>query len=161
MHFVYLSLGSNLGDRKKYIGDAEIHIEKFIGIITSKSGLYETEPWGTDHPEMFLNKVILVESELSPFQMFEKIQAIEKLIGRIRNNEKYSPRIIDIDILFFDELILDDKNLTIPHPLIKERKFVLKPLTEIANQFVHPVFNKTIQQMFKECKDEHVVRKIN
>ena len=161
MHFVYLSIGSNLGDRKKYISDAEIYIEKLIGVITCKSGLYETEPWGIVHPEMFLNKVILVESDLAPFQIFEKIQAIEKSNGRIRNNEKYSPRTIDIDILFFDEIVLDDKNLTIPHPLIKERKFILEPLAEIAGGFIHPLYKKTVRQMFRECSDNHLVRKIS
>lgn len=161
MPLVYLSLGSNLGDRKKYINDAEILIEKIIGTITSKSGLYETEPWRTNHPELFLNEVLSVESNFGPFQILEKIQSIEKSLGRIRFNEIYAPRTIDIDILFIGNLILKDENLEIPHPHIRERRFVLEPLSEIAAGFIHPIINKTIKELLSNCIDKHFVRKIS
>jgi 2-amino-4-hydroxy-6-hydroxymethyldihydropteridine diphosphokinase len=161
MPLVYLSLGSNLGDRKKYINDSEILIENIIGTIASKSGLYETEPWRTNHPELFFNKVLSVESNFGPFQILEKIQSIEKSLGRIRFNEIYAPRTIDIDILFIENLIFKDENLEIPHPHIKERRFVLEPLAEIAAGFIHPIINKTIGQMLISCTDKHSVRKIN
>jgi 2-amino-4-hydroxy-6-hydroxymethyldihydropteridine diphosphokinase len=131
MPLVYLSLGSNLGDREKNISDAEILIENFIGTIACKSGLYETEPWGTNHPELFLNKVISLDSNLDPSQILEHIKSIEKSLGRVNNKVKYAPRTIDIDILFIDQIVINSKNLIIPHPLIEERKFVLEPMAEI------------------------------
>jgi 2-amino-4-hydroxy-6-hydroxymethyldihydropteridine diphosphokinase len=161
MPSIYLSLGSNLGDRKKYINDAEILIENFFGTITSKSGLYETEPWRTIYPELFLNKVLSAESNWGPFQILEKIQSIEKSLGRIRSDENYAPRTIDIDILFIGNLILKDENLEIPHPHIQERRFVLEPMSEISANFIHPILNMTIQEMLSNCIDKHIVRKIS
>ena len=157
---VYLILGSNIGDRKKYLEQAISMINEAIGKIQSKSSLYETAPWGFDDKNNFLNLVIKVETSLQPENLLKEILQIEKIIGRIRTKEKYSSRVIDIDILFYDKKIIHSENLVIPHPLMHERKFVLIPLAEIAGQFIHPVFNKTIQTLLNECKDELNVEKV-
>jgi 2-amino-4-hydroxy-6-hydroxymethyldihydropteridine diphosphokinase len=160
MALVYLSLGSNIGNRKSYICQAESLIIKNIGDIINASQLYETEPWGTKHPEWFLNKVISVETGLTAFQILDQIHIIESDLGRVHKDKRYAPRTIDIDILLIEKMILNETNLIIPHPLIRERKFVLEPLAEIAGQLIHPLLNKSIQQMFNECTDKSVVKKV-
>ena len=157
---VYLILGSNIGDRKNYLEQAISMINEAIGKIQAKSSLYETVPWGFDDKNNFLNQVIKVETSLQPENLLKEILQIEKIIGRIRTGEKYSSRVIDIDILFYEKKIIHSENLVIPHPLMHERKFVLVPLAEISGQFIHPVFNKTIQILLNECKDELNVEKV-
>jgi 2-amino-4-hydroxy-6-hydroxymethyldihydropteridine diphosphokinase len=160
MPIVYLSLGSNIDDRRKHISDAENQIGSDVGHITASSHLYETEPWGTSHPEWFLNKTISVETILKPLNILEKIKKIEKNLGRTLNKEKYSPRTIDIDILFIGNLIFNGKDLVVPHPFICERKFVLEPLSEIAGSFVHPVLNKPVGVLLHACTDSCKVKRI-
>ncbi len=160
MVLVHLSLGSNLYNREYFIREAETQIEKSIGKIIKSSHLYETEPWGTSHPELFLNKVILVKTNLEPVQILEQSQTIEKNLGRILKKEKFSPRAIDIDILFIEQLILNKENLVVPHPYIAERKFILEPFNEIDCEFIHPLLNKTIHQIYRDCNDSHFVRKL-
>ncbi len=157
---VFIIIGSNLGNREINIAEAEKLITREIGNIIKSSHLYETEPWGTSNNKKFCNKALIVETGLKPYSILEKAQIIEKSLGRARNNDKYKPRTIDIDILFIDNLILSDKSLTIPHPLIAERKFVLVPLSEICNDFVHPVFNKTIGDLLNNCHDKLDVTKL-
>lgn len=156
---VYIIIGSNLGNREFNIVEAEKLILQKIGDVVKSSHLYETEPWGASKRKKFLNKALIVETNLKPYSILEQSQTIEKYLGREHNNDM-KPRIIDIDILFIDNLIMNDKSLTVPHPLIAERNFVLVPLSEICRDFVHPVFNKTIGQLLNDCQDKLDVKKL-
>jgi 2-amino-4-hydroxy-6-hydroxymethyldihydropteridine diphosphokinase len=159
MNTAFLSLGSNLGDRLAHFLIAENHITKEIGSIIKSSSVYETEPWGyTDQPA-FLNNVIEVKTNLNPTELLKAILAIEITMGRIRT-DKWHERIIDIDILFYEDLIVKENALEIPHPFIQKRKFVLMPLSDIANTFIHPVLKKSIKTLVAECNDPLVVNKI-
>jgi 2-amino-4-hydroxy-6-hydroxymethyldihydropteridine diphosphokinase len=156
----FLSLGSNLGNRKQYIVRAEKLIEHEIGAIREKSSLYETEPWGFHHPANFYNKVLLVSTDLIIEQVWHRCLSIEKQLGRQREKNKYEARTIDIDILFYNDLILHTDTLQIPHPLLHLRKFVLEPLNEIMPDRIHPVIQKEIRQILHECIDRSFVRKL-
>jgi 2-amino-4-hydroxy-6-hydroxymethyldihydropteridine diphosphokinase len=158
MKKVFLGIGSSLGSRESNLNDAVKNIAEFIGPVVASSSVYETEPWGFQSANQFLNIVAIVKTDLSPSELIDRILTIETKIGRIRNEEKYSSRVIDIDILFFDDLILDGKSLTIPHPKMHERKFVLVPLCEIAGEFVHPVLKKSMISLLKSCKDGSKVK---
>ena len=127
--------------------------------ILSSSSLYETEPVGYLDQPWFLNAVIQVEVALTSRELLNRIQQIEQLMGRKRDIPK-GPRTIDIDILFYNDLVLNESDLIIPHPAVPERKFVLKPMDEIAAQFKHPVLHKTIHQLLAECPDRSIVRKV-
>lgn len=137
MHVVYLSLGSNIGDRRRLMERAIEEIEKQIGHVVRQSAFYETEPWGFESPNLFLNAAVCVETELTPRQLLQMTQHIERSLGRRKNvncnlsNRKYVDRPIDIDILLYDDLTVDEPDLKIPHPLMYEREFVMKPLREI------------------------------
>jgi 2-amino-4-hydroxy-6-hydroxymethyldihydropteridine diphosphokinase len=152
MNNIYLHLGSNMGDKQDNIAKAILAIGKRIGKIVTKSSLYETEAWGIKEQESFINQAIQINSDLSPKEMLTKCLAIETEMGRQRK-EKWGPRIIDIDILFFGTKKINDKDLVIPHPEIKNRNFVLVPMMEIAGDLIHPVLNKTIEEIYDECKD--------
>ena len=133
MHIVYLGLGSNLGNRKAIMRDTITLIAKQIGEVVRQSSLIETEPWGFESPNKFLNACICVETELAPRQLLEATQRIEKDMGRAQKtkDKQYEDRIIDIDILLYDELKINEPDLIIPHPLMEEREFVMVPLKEI------------------------------
>ena len=157
MNKAYLLLGGNLGNKKEQLEIALYRIEKNIGQVISKSSIYKTAPWGFSHKEDFLNQAVLVHTLYNPAELLKKIIAIELSMGRVRDQTKWKERIIDIDILFFNHLILGEENLKIPHPFIQERKFALFPLNEIAGNFIHPVYNKTIALLLKECSDKLIV----
>ena len=158
MSQVYLLLGSNLGNRPYFLSKAILSINKYIGTVQKRSQVYETEPWGFEHPTMFLNMVILVKTQLEPYQVLDHMLSIESEIGRQRDESNgYEARSIDIDILFYDSMILKDTKLTIPHPKLHERKFTLVPLSEIAPNLNHPVLQKTIRQLLAECNDKNNV----
>ncbi|MDD5569816.1 MAG: 2-amino-4-hydroxy-6-hydroxymethyldihydropteridine diphosphokinase [Bacteroidales bacterium] len=157
----YLILGSNIGDKIYYLNNAVELIEKNIGKIILKSSVYESEPWGFESKSNFINQVICVDTNISPEKILENILLIEKKLDRVRSSIQFTDRTIDIDILFIDDLIIDKENLKIPHPLLHKRKFVLTPLVEIAEDFVHPVFKKTIEKLLEECEDKLKVIKLN
>lgn len=157
MKKVFLMLGSNLGDKNQHINNAKTEIEKRSGSIVQASSIYKTEPWGFEHPEYFLNQAIIVQTSLTPYELLREIGNIESTLGRKHTQNGYEARIIDIDILLYNRLVLHDENLTIPHPLIRERRFVLAPLAEIAGEILHPVFKKTITRLLAECKDNSKV----
>jgi 2-amino-4-hydroxy-6-hydroxymethyldihydropteridine diphosphokinase len=160
MNTIYLIFGSNLGNRLKLIEEATKLVEKSIGAISKKSAMYDTEPWGFVHENTFLNHVICVQTKLTPQSLLRETQKIENLLGRIREELQYTARTMDIDILLYNDWIIKTDDLQLPHPKIPERRFVLEPLTEIASNLLHPVLNKTMQQLLNECKDVMKVRKI-
>ncbi|MDR3696217.1 2-amino-4-hydroxy-6-hydroxymethyldihydropteridine diphosphokinase [Mucilaginibacter sp.] len=141
MHEVFLLLGSNLGDRELFLKQAIDQTETEIGIVLQKSSVYETQSWGkTDAPD-YLNQVIFLKTALSPLKVLEKALYIENKLGRHRD-EKWGSRIIDIDVLFYDQQIINEPGLIIPHPELQKRRFTLEPLAEIAPDWVHPVLKK-------------------
>lgn len=143
---VYLLLGSNLGNSKEILDKAIELLTEKIGVIISQSKDYETKPWGvTDQPD-FLNLAIAIHTKLKPLEILEQTQSIENQLGRVRK-EKWGARLIDIDIMFYGDEIIDEPNLKVPHPLIQERDFALIPLSEIAPNFVHPVLGKTVLEL--------------
>lgn len=156
MNNVFLQTGGNLGNRILNLQRGLQLIEKEIGIIFLQSSVYETEPWGfTDQPA-FLNQVLQIQTSLSPIDVMSKIHLIENEMGRKRV-QKMGPRIIDIDILFFNKDVINLPLLTIPHPFIQERRFVLVPLSEISPDYFHPVLKKNISLLLQECEDDSVV----
>ncbi|MCF8297592.1 MAG: 2-amino-4-hydroxy-6-hydroxymethyldihydropteridine diphosphokinase [Saprospiraceae bacterium] len=142
----YLLLGGNLGDRELVLSTTKKLITERIGIISVESSIYETEAWGFKTEEKFLNQAIIIETDLLPNEILRKSAAIEKQMGR-KKLQHYDSRIIDIDILFYDNWVIKSKKLTIPHPHLHERQFTLKPLNEIIPDFIHPVFEKTIKHL--------------
>ena len=161
MKKIYLGLGSNLGDREHNLKEAFARIEEHIGHVVKSSSVYETEPWGFNTRETFLNAVIEVGTELNPSAVLGAILMIETLLGRTRGEKQYSSRVIDIDILLYNDLIVNEVSLKIPHPLLHERMFVLVPLCEIAPDIIHPIFNKSVLLLSKICPDNSKVRLYN
>ena len=156
----YIGLGTNLGNREENLSKAIAMIGEEIGEVVSCSSVYQTEPWGFQSENEFLNAVIKVRTGLKPSGLFGRILMIEALLGRLREGKGYSSRIIDIDILLYGGEIINNKNLQIPHPRIQDRKFVLVPLCEIAPALVHPVLKKTFAGLLEECDDESIVKRI-
>jgi len=155
MNNVFLLFGGNLGDRFELIADAIDLTQRAIGEIVKASSVYESAPWGFEHENKFLNKVIIVNTSYSPQSILKTIQKIETKLGRVRNKTgMYSGRTIDIDILFYEDLVMNEEDLKIPHPLLHERRFTLQPLVEIAPNFEHPVLNKTMRQLLEICPDK-------
>lgn len=154
MHTLYLLLGGNVGDRLYYLSNAKAEIEKHIGKCVNQSSIYESTPWGFEHESLFFNQLVVVKTLLSPHQVMAAILIIEGQLGRVRVGTQYQERTIDIDILFYDGLILKSNNLEIPHPRIAERKFVLAPLSEVVPDFIHPVSHKTMRQLLMQCNDQ-------
>jgi 2-amino-4-hydroxy-6-hydroxymethyldihydropteridine diphosphokinase len=133
MHTVYLAFGTNLGDKEENITEAYRQVELYVGNIKHRSSIIETEPWGFESENTFLNSVAYVETALTPHQLLRATQHIEKVMGRKQKSNEgiYHDRIIDIDILLYDDISINEPDLVIPHPLMQEREFVMKPLMEI------------------------------
>ena len=157
MNTVYILTGGNLGDRLSSLQMAKEYIGKETGNIVSSSSIYETEAWGNNNQPDFYNQVHITTTKLSAEQMMKKILEIEEQMGRVRA-AKNAPRIIDIDILFFNADIINKKDLIIPHAEISNRRFVLTPLYELSPWLVHPVLNKTISELLSTCKDKLSVK---
>jgi 2-amino-4-hydroxy-6-hydroxymethyldihydropteridine diphosphokinase len=158
MNRTYLLLGSNMGNSRQQLTLAIKNISLQIGTVTRQSKLYTTAAWGNTNQPDFLNQVIIAETELSDLQTIKSILNIEIKMGRVRT-EKNAPRIIDIDILFFNKEIINEKILTVPHPEIQNRRFALVPLNELSPGFKHPVLKKTIHQLLIDCADTLDVKK--
>ena len=158
MNRAYLLIGGNIGNRESNFAIAREYIEQYCGPVIRSSSLYETAAWGkTDQPS-FLNQALEIETRLHAEQLMKQVLEIEKLMGRERT-EKYGPRVIDIDILLFNNEQYDLPFLKIPHPEMQNRRFALTPLAEIAEDLQHPIFKKSIGQLLKECRDELEVKK--
>lgn len=153
MNKVFLITGGNIGDRKKNLQTAAALIEERVGKILQSSKIYETDAWGITNQPSFYNQIHIVESKLSAQKIIHKILKIEEKMGRVRTI-KNAARIIDIDILFFNDETVNEQNLIIPHPEIPNRRFVLIPLNELAAEMIHPVFKKSIRELLSTCKDE-------
>jgi 2-amino-4-hydroxy-6-hydroxymethyldihydropteridine diphosphokinase len=158
MKKVFLCLGSNLGDRAENLKQAELRIVEHVGSIVSVSSVYETEPWGFESESKFLNKVLCIKTDLSPSGLLGRILMIESQLGRIRCETQYKSRNIDIDILFYNNDIVKEPALEIPHPRMHERRFALIPIVEIAPDLVHPVLKKTLRSILRSCPDKSSVR---
>lgn len=156
---VYLGLGSNVGAKLEHLKKAETFIQKFIGDVKRKSSYYTTLPWGVTDQDDFVNSVVEVESFQNPHVLLSLINKIEYSMGRLPTR-KWGERIIDIDILFYDDICMQTEKLTIPHPLIQERNFVLTPMKEINHMFIHPILQKTIEELYLSSSDKSAVRRI-
>ena len=157
MAYVFLLLGGNKGNRLKILEDAKSAIVEQIGVIARESSIYETEPWGFKDDQLFLNLLLKVKTEMAVEQILLKLQNIENQLGRQRTSIKWSNRIIDIDILFYDNLVVDRQDLTIPHPRLHQRRFALTPLNEIAKDLIHPSLGKSMKTLLEECEDDQAV----
>jgi 2-amino-4-hydroxy-6-hydroxymethyldihydropteridine diphosphokinase len=148
-----------MGDRVDNLSRARTMIGDQCGKLLQASSLYETEAWGMKDQAPFLNQALAIETRLAPAELLDSILSIEEALGRVRQ-EKYGPRTIDIDILFFGEQVIDQAHLSIPHPFLHERRFALVCMDEIAPELVHPVSNKTIRQLLQDCPDASMVNKL-
>ncbi|MDR0295906.1 MAG: 2-amino-4-hydroxy-6-hydroxymethyldihydropteridine diphosphokinase [Prevotellaceae bacterium] len=168
----YILLGSNMGNKIRLLQEASALIDGLAGKIIQYSSYYESAPWGFEAEERFINQVVTIQTFLSPEKLLQTTQSIERALGKcskqqgcfvslaMTSSRQYSSRYIDIDILFYDEMVISTSELTIPHPLLQERLFTLLPLAEIVREFVHPIFKKTIAALLKECSDTGMVRKM-
>jgi 2-amino-4-hydroxy-6-hydroxymethyldihydropteridine diphosphokinase len=153
MNKIFLITGGNIGDRKKNLETAAGLIEKEIGSIINSSNIYETEAWGITEQAAFYNQIHIVKTEFSAKEVLDKILNIEEKMGRVRTI-KNAARIIDIDVLFFNDEIINEPYLIVPHPQIINRRFVLMPLNELSPKMIHPVFQKSINELLQKCTDE-------
>ena len=158
MNKSYLLTGSNLGNRKKNLSLARYLLKEHGIFVINSSSIYETAPWGKSDQPAFLNQALEADTNLNARQLIRRILKVEKIMGRIRE-EKYGPRLIDIDILLFNNEKHDYQFLKLPHPEMQNRRFALLPLSEIAPGIIHPVLNKTISKLLNECTDELPVKK--
>ena len=154
-------MGGNVGDTRQYLNQAISLISSRIGRVAAQSAVYQSEPWGFNAEQMFLNQAVMAETKLEPHAVLERCLQIESELGRIRSGNGYEPRTIDIDIIFFGSQIISQPDLQVPHPLMHRRNFVLQPLCEIAPNLVHPVFGKTMHQLLAECDDKSAVEPID
>ena len=157
MSIVYLLSGSNLGNRRENLCNAVSAVRQLAGEVTQLSPVYESPAWGFDHPNSFLNQAIAFTTSLTPDALLQSVLDIEIKLGRQRQNTGYEARTIDIDILFYDKLILKSEKFIIPHPRLHQRRFALLPLSAIDGGFIHPILNKSINELLILCQDQSPV----
>lgn len=160
MHAIYISLGGDLGDPIQQQEKAIKLIEGRIGHVERRSSFFETEAWGVERNTPFINSAILVKTELDPYEVMETLLRIEREMGRIRNGERYGRRLIDLDLLYYNDLILNTAELQLPHPRSHLRRFVLEPMAEVAADHTDPFLGKSISELLDECSDKGIVKKI-
>lgn len=159
---IFIGLGTNLGQRDQNLENAIELIEEKIGKVERKSSIYETPPWGFESDLTFFNQCIEIATELEANAILILLLSIENEMGRLRSSDgKYISRIIDLDLLAFQDQVIKTKNLTLPHPGIHERNFVLVPLAEIAPKWIHPILGQPIQELLSSAEDAGFVRKID
>ena len=156
----FIHLGSNLGDREAILESAVDMIEERCGSVVLMSSLYESEPWGFETENLFLNQAIGVETSLSPHDLLSELLQIEAELGRVRqeNHQGYESRPIDLDVIYYDDMVIADEELIVPHPSMHKRRFVLMPLCEIAPDFIHPLFRESNRELLARCEDRLRVR---
>lgn len=150
---VYILTGSNLGNREHYLEEASKRLEIRIGTTIHRSSVYESESWGYESPNKYLNQVLKITSDLLPQEVLSQCLIVEAELGRTRPKAEVLDRTIDIDILFYGERVVAEPGLTIPHPRIAERRFVLLPMVELAPGFIHPNDGRSMQKMLQDCTD--------
>jgi len=150
---IFLMLGGNVGDRMEYLRRAVDLLHRDVGWVMALSAVYESEPWGFDDLCWFLNQVAVVETNLAPLALLESIQKIEHTLGRVRTQDGYQARTMDIDILLYGNQMINTPELVIPHPRMAERMFVLQPMAELAPDLKHPVLHCTMEQLRERCMD--------
>jgi 2-amino-4-hydroxy-6-hydroxymethyldihydropteridine diphosphokinase len=155
---LFIGIGSNLGDRLHYLTSAKSQIELKFNAVPMCSSIYESEPWGFKEQEPFLNQVISVETELNPLKIWDLLFDIEKSLGRLRVL-KFGPRTIDLDIILLGTMYFKNNSLTIPHPQMQRRRFVLEPLAELDREIIHPLFSTSIKQLLIDCDDAGQITK--
>lgn len=156
-----LLLGGNQGDRKELLEEAVRLIGERVGEVRLKSSLYETEPWGFEAEQKFLNQAVMASTKLSAQMVLHEVLNIERELGRVRTGKGYSSRTMDIDVMFYGTESYETAELTVPHPRLHLRRFVLVPLTEIIPGFIHPKFGKTIAALLDCCPDKGMVSRFN
>lgn len=161
METCHILFGSNMGDKNEIFAQACLFINNRCGRVVSVSSAYESEPWGFEAEEWFLNRLITVETELEPEEMMQQLLGIEGELGRVRHPETdgYTSRTADLDILYYGCRIVVTDSLVVPHPRLHQRRFALLPLCEMVPQFVHPAFKLTQTELLERCPDTSEVRK--
>lgn len=151
----FILLGSNLGERELLLREAIAMIEESCGDVVACSKIYETEPWGFVAENNFLNQVVMIKTELNPHDLLKELLSIESVLGRQRDENKkgYASRPMDLDVLYYGDMIINDDDLIVPHPRLHLRRFTLLPLCDISPDFKHPIFNKTNELLLEECED--------
>ncbi len=157
MHKIYCSLGSNLGDRQNHLKRGIECLKQEKIMIVDQSSIYETSPWGVESQDMYLNQVIELETEISPKELIEICQNCERKVGRNSDQGHMQARVLDIDIVFYGDQIISNPEIEIPHPRMHQRMFVLIPLLELDEDFVHPVSGKAVWELYNECRDDSEV----
>lgn len=160
MHTVFLGIGGNMGDKSANFKKAEELIHSSVGHIINKSSVYETPPWGFHAEENFWNAVLVIETKFGPDEVLWRIHEIEDKFKKQQGDERYRSREMDIDILYYDDIYVENDLLIIPHPQIQNRKFILVPLAEIAPDLKHPLLRLSSLQMLENCRDESVIKKM-
>lgn len=150
---VFLLLGGNIGNRIYFLQSAEQLIVEKIGPVACKSSIYETQPWGSDCDKPYLNMAMQVYTYLQPEDLLDKIHEVEAALGRVRGPQQYAPRTLDVDIIFFNNQVINTSRLIVPHPRMQSRMFVLKPLEEIAGKYIHPVLKCSVSSLLDSCTD--------